>query len=961
MKRELERLREKLTPEEDQQVWSELRGALREGRGKKSIGNWLAIGLHGRYAMVAGAAVVVLVALAAGFGPRLWNRVAVPVDRVAEVIAPAAGEKRGVVEAFVPKGAPVVEAPVALVEAASDQVGEAQADPVAEAPPFIDEMIADVTTGAEQGKKRLATAAVVDSLPKSFVSIVPGDDPGVIAGTVRDAVTGDPLYPAFVIIAGVPGIVTTEKDGSFRIEGVPDGSHRIIVQMSGYGDEMVAGVDVADGLMSDVSIWMETGISVRRQIRTISSPVKPNKITGFVLDRSTGKPLYPANVLVMGERWGTMTAEDGSFEIAHVPPGSYRLMVQMMGFANATESNVLVSDDLGATVYIGLESTVALELSQIEITGQRKRIDRLEQGTRHSMSAQDLSDLPVDDIDETISLQGGIAQDGELHFRGGHASEVQYQVDGVPVKDPLVGGQAVKIPTPSSEELSRFRSLGYVRGTQGRNPKPPTEPTWGGIRDLYGSSEEQRSRTGGTATVNDELADDMFFEHAGVNPFIDAAEDALSTFSLDVDTGSYTLCRRYINEGSIPPEAAVRVEEFINYFTRDYAPPEEDDFSIQIDGMPSPFAHVDDGTYQLLRIGIRGRVVEEEARRPAQIALVIDTSGSMRDGGRLELVKDALEELIDELRPSDRVGIVTFGSAGRVLLPMQKVRGGLDLQRAIQRLRPGGSTNAAQGLDLGYEMLRENARRDWIHRVIFLSDGVANQGITGFDEILDWVKRDSDQITLTTIGVGMGNYNDVLMERLADAGDGQYAYVDDHEEALRVLRDNLTGTLEIIARNTKAQIEFNPERVARYRLLGYENRAIRDQDFRNNRVDAGEIGAGHEVTALYEVKLAPKTRAGRLADVRLRYEIPFGDRYIELKESVRGEDLSRSVDSAPDDLIFDACVAEFAEILRGSYWASDSKTGDVLDLLDELPRSMRRREEIYEFIRLVERVEELED
>lgn len=561
-----------------------------------------------------------------------------------------------------------------------------------------------------------------------------------------------------------------------------------------------------------------------------------------------------------------------------------------------------------------------------------------------------LTDVPVASVPQAIALQEGeIAKGGDLHVSGGRSNEVQSQVDGIPVRDPRPGGQAVTVKVNAqmdAEALADLQSLGYVHGSKHRNPPP---------RD------EHRSRTGGTETVNAELADDMFFEHAGVHPFIDTVEDALSTFGLDVDTGSYTVCRRYLSEGSLPPEAAVRVEEFINYFAHDYAPPTEDDFGIHIAGMPSPFAHVDDGNYWLLRIGISGRIVEEKERKPAQIALVIDTSGSMREGRRLELVKDALEELIDELRPSDRVGIVTFGSSGRVLLPMQKVRGGHDLIRAIDRLRPNGSTNAAQGLELGYEMLRENARRDWIHRVILFSDGVANQGITGFDEILDWVRRDSDQITLTTIGVGMGNYNDILMERLADAGDGQYAYVDDYEEALRILRDNLTGTLEIIARNTKAQIEFDPERVVRYRLLGYENRAIRDQDFRNDRIDAGEIGAGHEVTVLYEVKLAPEVRGNRLAEVRLRYEVPFEDDYIELTEPVEMDDLSDSVDEAPADLILDACVAEFAEILRGSYWAHDSKMSDVLDLLDELPREMRRREEIREFIRLVERAEEMGD
>ena len=324
---------------------------------------------------------------------------------------------------------------------------------------------------------------------------------------------------------------------------------------------------------------------------------------------------------------------------------------------------------------------------------------------------------------------------------------------------------------------------------------------------------------------NDEAYHDMFFKGAGTNPFIDTEDDHLSTFAMDVDTGSYSVTRRYLTDGYLPPPEAVRVEEFVNTFDYNYDPPTEDAFAIHIDGAPSKFG--EGKRLQLLRIGLQGRVIPSEHRKDAILTFVIDVSGSMSQENRLGLVKKALTLLVNQLRPTDKVGIVVYGSRGRLVLPHTGVEQRGKILAAINSLAPNGSTNAEEGLRIGYDLAWRNASVNHINRVILCSDGVANVGNTGPDEILKEIRTYVQKgITLSTVGFGMGNYNDVLMERLADTGDGSYAYVDTLTEAKRIFVENLTGTLQLIAKDAKIQVDFNPEVVSRFRLLGYENRRL---------------------------------------------------------------------------------------------------------------------------------------
>ncbi|MGH9317486.1 MAG: vWA domain-containing protein, partial [Thermoanaerobaculia bacterium] len=438
----------------------------------------------------------------------------------------------------------------------------------------------------------------------------------------------------------------------------------------------------------------------------------------------------------------------------------------------------------------------------------------------------------------------------------------------------------------------------------------------------------------------------------GVNPFVDTEDDHLSTFGLDVDTGSYAIARRYLTDGNLPPPEAIRVEEFVNAFDYGDPAPSEGDFAIGADGAPTPFARGD--RYRILRFHLRAKDVDPEDRKAADLTFVVDVSGSMAQENRLELVKKALGLLLDRLRPSDRVGLVVFGTNARVLL---EPTGDLEaILRSIQALAPEGSTNTEEGLRLGYEMAMRNRRENAIHRVLLCSDGVANVGRTGPDSILSVIEREvKSGIELTTVGFGMGNYNDVLMEQLADKGHGRYAYVDSLKEARRVFVENLTGTLQTVASDARVQVDFNPSVVTRFRLLGYENRAIPNEKFRDDKVDAGQIGAGHRVTALYEIKLADGASSGKVATLRLRYRTAQAKKFVEVERTVRLSQFGDSWDRAPRGLRLAALVAEFAEILKHSYWAKDSSLAELLvrarRVADEFPVD----EKVAELVSLVEK------
>lgn len=482
---------------------------------------------------------------------------------------------------------------------------------------------------------------------------------------------------------------------------------------------------------------------------------------------------------------------------------------------------------------------------------------------------------------------------------------------------------AAESPSARSDAKSSQKSSGSLAQDRASSePMPPPRPMPRG-RPL-------------PAPPNGEAYDDMYFEHAGTNPFVSTEDDPISTFAIDVDTGSYTIVRSYIAEGVLPPKDAVRVEEFVNYFQPEYAPPREEAFSIRVDGGPSPFGE----GYELVRIGLKGKDIAAEDRKPANLTFVIDASGSMARESRIGLVQKSLRLLVDNLQPSDQIAIVSYGSKADVILAPTSLEEPDAIHNAIDSLDTGGSTNAEDGLRLGYNIADRQYDKNAINRVILLSDGVANVGATSAEAILETISEyaEGKRITLTTVGVGMGNYNDTLMEQLADRGDGVYAYVDSFTEARRLFVENIAGTLQTIARDAKIQVEFDPAKVDRYRLIGYENRDLDDDEFRDESVDAGEVGAGHTVTALYEVKLKSPESRSNFGTARIRYMD---------EETGKIEEWTTPLSSdgeLTDELAFLAAVAEYAEILRGSYWARGGTLEAALSLAERSASGEREQQ-----------------
>ena len=458
------------------------------------------------------------------------------------------------------------------------------------------------------------------------------------------------------------------------------------------------------------------------------------------------------------------------------------------------------------------------------------------------------------------------------------------------------------------------------------------------------------------------------YENLPENPVHRVAEAPVSTFSVDVDTGSYANVRRFLNQGSLPPDGAVRLEEMVNYFPYSYAlPTDGSPFGVTTEVAATPWnPHT-----RLLRIGIKAsdRAVADLA--PANLVFLVDVSGSMDRREGLPLVKSTLKLLVDQMRDQDRVSLVVYAGESRVVLEPTSGRDKTKIRNAIDQLTAGGSTAGESGIELAYQMARAGFIDKGINRILLATDGDFNVGISDFDSLKQMaVDQRKSGVSLTTLGFGVDNYNEHLMEQLADAGDGNYAYIDNLREARKVLVDQLSSTLAVVARDVKLQVEFNPSQVSEYRLLGYENRVLKREDFNNDKVDAGEIGAGHTVTALYEI--VPKGEKGwleplryaaapaadntsaELAMLRVRYKPAAGGASQLIERPIRNETTPASA-----DLRFAAAVAAFAQQLKG-----DGRYTGSMSLKDTaaLARSARGDDPFglrNEFVQLVELAQSL--
>jgi Ca-activated chloride channel family protein len=488
----------------------------------------------------------------------------------------------------------------------------------------------------------------------------------------------------------------------------------------------------------------------------------------------------------------------------------------------------------------------------------------------------------------------------------------------------------------------------------------------------YGAAPKATSRSSrGPEPFNTEAYDRIY-----ENDFLSPATEPLSTFSIDVDTASYSNTRRFLlAERRLPSKDAVRVEELVNYFPYQYAAPQDGKtFATHAEAGQCPW----DRQHRLVRVGLKGREVARSDRPPSNLVFLIDISGSMDAPNRLPLVKRALRLLVDELTENDRVAVVVYASGTGVALPSTSASDREAILGTLDRLRAAGSTNGGAGIELAYDQASAHFLKGGTNRVILCTDGDFNVGITSQGDLTRLIEdRARGGVYLTVLGFGMGNLKDATLEKLADQGHGNYAYIDTLSEARKVLVEQMGGTLITIARDVKVQVEFNPARVAAYRLIGYENRLMRAQDFNDDGKDAGDIGAGHTVTALYEVVPAGKqgtvpdvdplkyqrpaapseaAKGPELLTVKVRFKAPEGGKSELLELAVADE--GAKLGAATEDFRFAAAVAEFGLLLRGSQYKGDASFAQVRELAAGArtfdPSGYRA-----EFLKLVQAAEEL--
>ena len=510
--------------------------------------------------------------------------------------------------------------------------------------------------------------------------------------------------------------------------------------------------------------------------------------------------------------------------------------------------------------------------------------------------------------------------------------------------------------SPTSPEVAAHENVGSSAGitdekdvASAPTPSPVTTPVPPGDPALYKRVDKGKYVAGrvrgaqGQGFVADPTSNTEDYKDHGANAWVDTTTDHLSTFAADVDTASYTIARRKLTEGTLPPTAAVRVEEWVNYFKYDYAAPGAGaPFAVHADAAPSPF---NPGRH-VVRVGVTTTAKSVAERKPANLVFLVDVSGSMHSADKIELAKRSLRILVDNLKDGDTVSLVTYAGSTRVVLEAVGLDQKHRILNAIEELTAGGSTAMASGIDLAYQQAMKHKRPDSISRVIILSDGDANVGRTSHDEILATIAgKVKEGVTLSTIGFGMGNYKDHTMEQLANKGNGNNFYIDSLSQAKRVFQEQLGSTLEVVAKDVKLQVDWNTDAIARYRLIGYENRDIADDDFRDDKVDAGEIGAGHQVTAIYEVELK-KGPPLALATIRVRHKEPKGEKATEAAFPLGTDRIAATFDAAPADLRFALAVAAFADVLRGAEDAEHWKLATIQSIAKAAAGSDADRKEL---------------
>lgn len=627
-------------------------------------------------------------------------------------------------------------------------------------------------------------------------------------------------------------------------------------------------------------------------------PAHAGAVSGCLTDTETGQPIVFAWVAIVETNQGTRTDSTGCFAIRNLKPGTYNLIVTHEAYGTVRGlAELVVEVRKGQSTEYSLTLTRRIGNDPAKLKEDRSYLDRI----------------------------------GDW-FRSGRTSENEAQASEAPaINQPSdrMGSSHTGRGSLSEVKTDRIRRVKRQPGTYHQ----PAE-------DDYSWSPR-----------------DMFFKDYGTNGFTDTRRDRFSTFATDVDDASYTLVRRYLREGRAVPSDAVRVEEFINHFDYGYNVPDDETFRVFTEIIASPFER----GRQIMKVAIKGREIERRERKPLNITLVVDVSGSMAQGNRFALVRESIRTLVDQLNRNDRVGIVAYGSQAHVALEPVSADRRRMIFDAVAQLHPGGSTYAEAGIRLGYEMANRQFRSDHSNIVILCSDGVANVGRTSPEAIMSQIDRWAKKgISLNTYGYGMGNYNDVLLEQLAQKGNGRYGYINDQDEVRQVFVEDFMANTQILARDVKVQVEFDPKQVQSYRLLGYENRDVPDHRFRDNRQDGGEVGAGHEVTALYELTMQPRRSKGRIATVFVRWKNPDEHEISELSREVKWGRKRQPFERSRPELRLALIAGRFAEILKGTAFGAETSLADLHRLAQPLRRDMPG-EQTDELLELIERAGGLSD
>ncbi|UII76032.1 von Willebrand factor type A domain-containing protein [Flagellimonas sp. HMM57] len=662
---------------------------------------------------------------------------------------------------------------------------------------------------------------------------------------------------------------------------------------------------------------------------TLQLSAQSKNITGTVTD-AANQPLPGVNVMVEGTSKGTQTDFDGHYSIA--ANQGQMLVFSYIGFktfkAKIGTGNIVDvsmeedSQALEEVVIVAYGSNVSFPKSPPS-PAQIKRQKRKEY---HSSIAQTLqgrvAGVQITNKSAVPSTAPNIKIRGTSSIKAG--KEPLYIVDGVPIQK-MNNSVVAKIDPKDVDKINIYKGAK--------------------ARQMFGSSANDGCIVITTKKGNYQIENDENYAHIAENKFEHVALSPLSTFSIDVDKASYSNVRRMINNGQQIPIDAVKIEEMVNYFNYDYPQPTEHPFSINTEVVQTPW----NKDTKLVRIGLQGKSYTDEELPPSNLTFLIDVSGSMGSANKLPLLKSAFKLLVNQLREKDKVSIVVYaGAAGQVLSP---TRGSNKekIMNAIENLESGGSTAGGAGIELAYKLAQKNFIKDGNNRVILATDGDFNVGPSSDKAMVKLIEEKRETgVFLSVLGFGMGNYKDSKMEKLADKGNGNHAYIDTMQEAQKVFGQEFGGTLYTIAKDVKIQVEFNPQAVKAYRLIGYENRMLADEDFIDDTKDAGELGSGHTVTALYEVipkgvespylkkvhdlkysNLKVKEESNDLLTVKFRYKKPDGNVSTEINQVLKDH-----VTAISPDFSFAASVALFGLHLRKSQYTNNTSLDDVINLAE---------------------------